>query len=121
MHCRIITKGVLRMISETLMLVYCIQTDSEVCRANLCRCSLESAPGVKTTGETVGLVAFAHQAQFPWVLCILGPHMLNIDLTSFQAQFNLHLACLCTNPHVNLFSIVQKHDVIISQVILAEI
>ncbi len=70
------------------------------------------------------------------------------DLTSLQAQFNLHLACLCANPHVNLrnkqtnssateitakricltanmklylFPIVQKHDVVIGQVILTEV
>lgn len=48
--------------------------------ADLCRCSLEGAPCVETTGKTVGLVAFAHQAQFSRVLCILGPHVLNIDL-----------------------------------------
>lgn len=58
----------------------CIQTDCESYYADLCRCRLEGAPCVETTGETVRLVALAHQAQLSRVLCILGPHVLNVDL-----------------------------------------
>lgn len=40
----------------------------------------EGAPGMETTRKAMRFVAFAHQAQLPRVLCILGPHVLNIDL-----------------------------------------
>lgn len=59
---------------------YCIQTDF----ADLCGCRLEGAPCVETAGETVRLVALAHQAQFSGVLRILRPHVLNIDLRGTQ-------------------------------------
>lgn len=57
-----------------------LKRSDRLCEAGLCKCGLEGAPCVETAGETVRLVALAHQAQFSGVLCILGPHVLNIDL-----------------------------------------
>lgn len=42
--------------------------------------SLEGAPGMEAAREAVGLVPLANQPQLPWVLRILGPHVLDVDL-----------------------------------------
>lgn len=65
------------------------------------------------------------------------------DLTGFETQFDLHLARLCADPHVHLeasrqssafahniiilpiptylLAVIEQHDVVVSQVVLAEV
>lgn len=81
----------------------------------------ERAPGVEAAGEGALLITFADQAQATWPLMFFRPYVLDVYLASFQTQFDLHLACLCPNPHVDFLAIVQQHDVIVCEVILAKV
>lgn len=83
--------------------------------------SFESPPGVEAACEAVGLVSLSHQSQLPGLFGLLRAHVLDVNLTGFETEFDLHLAGLSTDPHVHLFAVVQQHDVIISQVVLTEV
>lgn len=89
--------------------------------SGLCRGSFEGSPGVEAAREAVRLVPLPHQPKLPRLFCFLGAHVLDVNLAGFETEFDLHLASLGTNPHVHLFAVIQQHDVIISQVILAEV
>lgn len=59
-----------------------VYIDSVLHLNSLCRSSPEGAPGMETASKAMRFIAFAHQAQLSRVLCILGPHVLNINLTN---------------------------------------
>lgn len=62
---------------------------------------------MEAAGEGGGLVPFSDKAEFPGTGGVLGAHVLDVDLASFEAEFDLHLASLCSDPHVHLPPVVQ--------------
>jgi hypothetical protein len=47
--------------------------------------------------------------------------VLNVYLSTLESQFDLDITCLLANPQEHLITIVEDHDIIVSQIILTEV
>ena len=76
---------------------------------------------MEASSESFGL--FAHDGEHQstravWFLC---PQILNIYLSSFITKLNLHFWACWTHPQEDMLTGVEYHDVIMGEVILAEV
>lgn len=55
------------------------------------------------------------------MLGLLDSHMLDIDLCRFVCQLNLHLTAARSKPQEHLITVIQYHDVIVGEIILAKV
>ncbi|KAH9406247.1 hypothetical protein TYRP_013853 [Tyrophagus putrescentiae] len=81
---------------------------------------LEGRPAVEALGELPRLLALHRQHQGAGPVRLLRLHRLEIDLGALMGQLHLHLAAADAQPDEDLRPVVQYHDVLVHQVVLAE-
>lgn len=79
------------------------------------------APAMEALGEPARLFVLERQEQLARVVGLQGLHVLDVYLSGLVGQLDLHLGALGAEPQEHLVAVVQDHDVVVRQVVLAEI
>ena len=78
-------------------------------------------PSVETPCEPLGLFAHDGEKQFPGLVWLLGPQVLDVDLGRLVAELDLHLGASRAHPEEDVLAAVEDHDVVMGQVVLTKV
>jgi len=76
---------------------------------------------VEALGETARLLVLHREEELPRPLRLLDPHVLDVDLGGLVGQLHLHLAATRSHPQEDVLAVVQDHDIVIGQIVLAKV
>lgn len=89
--------------------------------AALLRRSFVRAPSVEALDEPLGLFVLQRQEELSRPFRLFDAHVLDVDLCGFVGQLDLDLAAARSQPQEHLLAVVQDHDVVVRQIVLAKV